>query len=249
LIAGFLYSHYIKLLFLGNVAAVLIVCIIVYIYISETLPHEIRSKNRNGSLSTNRENLLALLLKKPIVLYFSLVSIFFYLVFNQLFFSLPLQINDIFGNAGPYFFGILMSFNCFTVVSMIVPITIISKKSRPLINIFFSGILFAVGFGMFYWINQFGWVLFSTFIWTMGEILLRVNAGVYIANHSPATHRGRVNSLITISDSISRIIGPPLCGLIIINLGIRQVWVFTFLISICGSGLVYLLYLAEKNSN
>lgn len=161
-------------------------------------------------------------MKKPIVLYFSLVSILFYLVHSQFFFSLPLQINDIFGQTGPQYFGIVMSFNCFAVVFMTMFITVISRKNRPILNISLSGIFFAIGFGMLYWVSQFNWLLVSTFIWTIGEILIRTNAGVYIANHSPVTHRGRFNSLVSISGCVSRIIGPPAFGYIITNLGIRK---------------------------
>lgn len=244
LIAGFLYTHYIKLLFLGNVAAILIVCLFVYLFILETLPYEIRLKNR----SIKKESMLSLLMKKPIVLFFSLVSILFYLVHSQFFFSLPLQINDIFGQAGPRYFGIVMSFNCFAIVFMTMFINIISRKNHPILNVTFSGILFAIGFGMLYWVSQFNWLLVSTFIWSMGEILIRINAGVYIANHSPVTHRSRFNSLVSISGSVSRIIGPPIFGYIITNLGIRQVWVFTFFISIIATVLMYLIYIFERDN-
>lgn len=184
----------------------------------------------------------------PIVLYFSLVSILFYLAHSQFFFSLPLQINDIFGQAGPRYFGMVMSFNCFVVVFITMPLTVVSRQNKPIFNVCLSGIFFAIGFGMLYWINQFNWILISTFIWTIGEILIRINAGVYIANHSPVTHRGRFNSLVTISGSISRIIGPPILGLVITNLGIREVWVFIFFISIVATGLMYLIHLAGQGS-
>jgi len=198
LVAGFLYTRYIKLLFLGNVAAILIVCIFIYINLTETLPYEARLRNNNDK-SLQKQSLLKILLQKPIVLYFSLVSILFYLAHSQFFFSLPLQINDLFGQIGPRYFGMLMSFNCFIVVFMTMPVTFVSRQNRPILNVTFSGILFAIGFGMLYWIYQFSWILISTSIWTIGEILIRTNAGVYIANHSPETHRGRFNSLVTIS--------------------------------------------------
>jgi len=247
LVAGFLYTNYIKLLFLGNVAVILIVCLFVYLFILETLSYEIRLKN-NKDKSVKKESMLSLLMKKPIVLFFSLVSILFYLVHSQFFFSLPLQINDIFGQAGPRYFGMVMSFNCSTVVFMTIFITVISRKNRSILNVSLSGIFFAMGFGILYWVSQFNWLLVSTFIWTMGEILIRTNAGVYIANHSPVTHRGRFNSLVSISESVSRIIGPLIFGYIITNLGIRQVWVFIFFISIIATVLMYLIYLAEQGS-
>jgi len=247
LIAGFLYTRYIKFLFLGNVVIILFVCLFIYINITETLPHEVRLKNNNDK-SLQKQSLLKILLQKPIVIYFSLVSILFYLAHSQFFFSLPLQINDLFGQIGPRYFGMVMSFNCFIVVFMTMPVTLVSRQNRPILNVTFSGIFFAIGFGMLYWIYQFNWILVSTFIWTIGEILIRTNAGVYIANHSPATHRGRFNSLVTISESISRIIGPPILGLIITEFDIRQVWVFIFFTSIIATVLMYLIYLAERGS-
>jgi MFS family permease len=101
---------------------------------------------------------------------------------------------------------------------------------------------------MLRWISFLGWILLSTFIWTLGEILLRINTGVFIANHSPATLRGRFNSLVTVSGSIGRIIGPPLLGLIIAGFGIRSIWVAIFTLSIMASLLMYLIYCYENNS-
>ena len=245
LIAGFLYTRYIKLLFLGNVAVILIVCFFIYLFINETLPYETRLENKKNK-SVKEESLISMLKKKPTVLYFSLVSIFFYLAHSQYFFGLPLQINDIFGLAGPRYFGLVMSFNCLVVVFMTMPLTVVSRQNKPIFNVYLSGIFFAIGFGMLYWINQFSWILISTFTWTIGEVLTHINAGVYIANHSPVTHRGRFNSLVIISESFSRIIGPPVLGLVITNLGIRKIWVLIFFISIVAAGLIYLIYLAEK---
>ena len=241
LVAGFLYMRYIKILFLGNVAAILIVCFFIFFNIKETLSCDERLKNNNDKL-VQKQSLLKKLLQKPIILYFSMVSILFYLVHSQVSFCLPLQINDLFGQTGPRYFGMVMSFNCFIVVFITMPVTYVSRKNRPIFNVAFSGILFAIGFGMLYWIYQFNWILGSTFIWTIGEILIRTNAGVYIANHSPVTHRGRFTSLVTISESISRIIGPPILGLVITGLGIRQTWVFIFIISMVATALMYLIY-------
>ncbi|TFG90250.1 MAG: MFS transporter, partial [Candidatus Atribacteria bacterium] len=158
LIAGFLYTRYIKFLFLGNVVMILFVCLFIYINIVETLPYKVQAKNDNDKL-VQKQSLLKILLQKPIVLYFSLVSILFYLAHSQFFFSLPLQINDLFGQTGPRYFGIIMSFNSLAVVFMTMPVTLVSRQNRPILNVTFSGIFFAIGFGMLYWIYQFNWIL------------------------------------------------------------------------------------------
>jgi MFS family permease len=256
LIAGFLYANFMQLLFLGNVFAITIVSIVIGLYVPETMPEPIMSKTLKyvhkgpgaDMLNIKRpEKMISALINQPIVFYFFLVSIIFFLVHSQFFFSLPLQIDDIFIEHGPKYFGVVMSFNCFVVVLMTLPITWLLQKNRPIINVFWSGLLFAVGFGMLRWVSFLGWILLSTFIWTLGEILLRINAGVYIANHSPDTLRGRFNSLVTVSGSIGRLVGPPLLGIIIADFGIRSIWTIIFMLSIIASILMYFIYQHEKD--
>jgi len=257
LIAGFLYTNYMQLLFLGNVLAILIVSVVIAIYVPETRPEVIVTTTLNrvnagpGADMLNRkkpEKMISSLVNQPIVLYFFLVSIIFFLVHSQFFFSLPLQIDAIFLEHGPEYFGVVMSFNCLVVVLMTLPITWWFRQNRPVINVFWSGLLFAIGFGMLRWVSFLGWILLSTFIWTLGEILLRINAGVFIANHSPDTLRGRFNSLVTVSGSIGRIIGPPLLGLIIAGYGIRSIWAAIFILSILASVLMFFIYRYELHS-
>ena len=152
LIAGFLYAHYIKLLFLGNVVVILIVCFFIHLFIKETLPYRLRLENKKNK-SVKEESLISMLKKKPTVLYFSLVSVFLYLAHSQYFFGLPLQINDIFGQAGPRYFGLVMSFNCSVVVFITMPLTVVSRQNKPIFNVYLSGIFFAIGFGMIYLIS------------------------------------------------------------------------------------------------
>lgn len=251
LIAGFLYVNHIQMLFLGNVFALLLVSLFVGLYLKETIPDKFHNHSADelntDLLNTKKTNrMIPALINQPIVFFFFLICTLFFLVHSQFFFSLPLQVNAIFLEQGPTYFGVIMSFNCFIVVLMTLPITWLSRQNKPIINIILSGMLFAIGFGILKWISQLGWFLFSTFIWTLGEILLRINAGVYIANHSPDELRGRFNSLVTVSGSIGRIIGPPLLGLIIVGYGIRNIWLVVSIISILASGLMFMLFRYEK---
>ena len=257
LIAGFLYTNFMQLLFLGNVLAITIVSIIIGLYVPETMPEIIMAKALKNAhkgpgadlLNIKKpEKMISALMNQPIVFYFFMVSIIFFLVHSQFFFSLPLQVDAIFLEHGPKYFGAVMSFNCFIVVLMTLPITWFLRHNRPIIDVFWSGLLFAVGFGMLRWISFLGWILLSTFIWTLGEILLRINTGVYIANHSPDNLRGRFNSLVTVSGSIGRLVGPPLFGIIITDFGIRSIWTIIFILSVTASVLMYLIYRYEKNS-
>jgi Na+/H+ antiporter NhaC len=47
-------------------------------------------------------------------------------------------------------------------------------------------------------VYDFCYFLLSTVIWTLGEILQATNTNVYIANHTPISHRGRFNAILPI---------------------------------------------------
>lgn len=94
LIAGFLYTNYMQLLFLGNVLAISIVSVIIGIYVPETMPEIITTTTLNqvhegpGADMLNLkkpEKMISTLINQPIVFYFFLVSIFFFLVHSQFF--------------------------------------------------------------------------------------------------------------------------------------------------------------------
>lgn len=81
LIAGFLYTNYIKLLFLENVAAILIVCLFAYLFILETLPYEIRLKNKKNRLGKNRKHVVSINEKTDCFVLF--ISIYSFLSCSQ----------------------------------------------------------------------------------------------------------------------------------------------------------------------
>ncbi|WDU83257.1 MFS transporter [Caloramator sp. Dgby_cultured_2] len=86
----------------------------------------------------------------------------------------------------------------------------------------------------------------STFIWTLGEILHATNSGVYIADHTPASHRGRFNSLMSIVQGLGHGISPLIMGRFIQKYGVRNVWPLIFILSSAASIFMYLLSKYDK---
>lgn len=248
-IAGFLFNNYMKLLFIGNVLAIVLAITIVYLFIPETFVKEEKEDSFILKNKNTKNNLLSFLIKQPNVLFFFLSTTILNICVTQLMFGLPLQLNDLFLKEGPKIYGIVLSFNCFIFVMMSIPVSYFSKNNKPTINIVLSGILFAIGFGMYHWVSSLILILLFTFVWTIGEILLRVNSGVYIANQSPYNLRGRYNSLISLSINIARMISPPVVGYIIAGYGIRSVWIFVLILSFLGFIFMYLIFLYEVKND
>ena len=250
LLAAFLYNNYLTWLFLGDAITTFISVILVTVYIPETMP----TKEEASMLKVNKlekaeeGTLIQALFKRPTLLLFSFIIVIYFIVFSQFNFGLSLQIGGLFGDKSATIFGSLMTVNA--VMCSIIPmfLTALTGKLKASLSIALGGILYAVGFGMMFFINNYFLFILSTMIWTMGEILIATNTNVYIADHAPASHRGRFNSIFPIIRKLGFMIGPIIAGIYVKYTNIRNLWLFIGGISIIGAIMMYKLYLMESKT-
>lgn len=140
-------------------------------------------------------NLLEVILRRPKIIILLLIYIIYSAVYIQHRFSLPIMLDNRFLAQGPEKFGLLMSVNALTVLILTMWVTHITKRFKSLTNMVIAGVLYAIGFGMVGQISTFFMFMISTILWTLGEILMATNFGVYIANHSPRNYRARADNL------------------------------------------------------
>lgn len=76
---------------------------------------------------------------------------------------------------------------------------------------------------------------------TIGEISIATNAQTFIANLSPSSHRGRINSILPLLYGTGNGIGPIIMGKMISGFGMKQAWLIVSLIVGIGGILMYLL--------
>lgn len=248
LLAGFLFDYHTGLLFIGNFITGIFAVVILMKYVMETIPKE--DKNNEVEIIRINEkaesgNFISILFKKPRLLVFAFVSIIYSFVYAQFPFSGSLQMKEVFSN-GPQLYGVLMTINGFVVITMTTPIIKITSKIKPLLNVAISGIFFAVGMGMLYFINAFPLFILSTIIWTIGEILNATNAGVYIANNTPISHRGRFNALIPLITGSGFALGPLIMGTYINGRGVRAAWPLVFIVELGAAVMIFILYIIDK---
>jgi len=247
LIAGFLYKNYIQWVFLGNAIFIFLAVSLVFIFVEETLPSKTEVLEHLIEYEKAEEgNVFEVLLKRPTLLVYAFLSIFYTFVYIQGNFTTTLLLQQIFHEDASKLFGILNSVNGIIVITMTTLIIHLTSKYEPIFNIFLAGLFFAVGFGMQYFISAFPLFILSTIIWTIGEILNTTSSGVYVANHSPVTHRGRFNSIIFMISGSGIALGPLLMGRFINKYGVRSAWILVFFITLIASFGMFLLYLFEK---
>ncbi|MDF2548904.1 MAG: dipeptide/tripeptide permease [Anaerosolibacter sp.] len=227
IVAGFLFNNYLALLFIGDALTSFIAVGLVFMNIKETNPAHQAEVHNISSESEESGNIFTVLWRRPQILAFLVIDIAYTFAYTQHRFSLPLMLEDVFQNKGAEAFGYLMSINAFTVIVMTVFLISITKRFKPLVNIIIAGVLYAIGFGMIGMIHSFQLFAVSTILWTIGEILVVTNHGVYMANNSPKNFRGRFNSIGALSWASGSALGTSLMGRYMGIAGIRAVWPLT----------------------
>lgn len=248
IVAGFLFTHYIPLLFIGDAITSWIAVILLVSNIAETKPDYTNVHNVREEEKSEEGNVIDVLLRRPQIILFLLFNIFISMVYTQVGFSLPVMLTNIFGSNGPRYFGFIMSFNAVIVVVFTFVITPLIKNWKPLNSISIGAILYAVGFGMIMFLHSYPLFFVSTFIWTTGEILISINFGTYIANNTPQNFRARFSAVTSLSWVIGAVAGTSLIGRYIDHFGVQAVWPLAFFLGLIGAGGMYTLSLHSKKS-
>lgn len=238
--AGFLFAHYIPLIFIGDAITSLIAVFLVLFHIKETKPMG-SEKHVNELERCEKGSLLRVLYKRPLIVAFLLINILLSMCYSQHSFSLPVMLNHVFGDKGSGYYGLLMSVNAVTVITMTAILTNLTRNLKPLSAIIISSLLYSVGFGMITFTRTLPFFILSVFIWTLGEILIVINFGTYIANHSPQNYRARFNAVAGMSSTFGSILSTTLMGSFMKQFGVTSVWPLLFFIGIVGAIGMYLL--------
>jgi len=248
LLAGFLYENYLMWFFLGDAITTFISIALVFLFVPETKPTkaEMEKSKTKAFESAEEGSLLRALIKRPTLLIFSFIIVIYFIVFSQFTFGLSIQVGDIFKNNGATIFGSLMTVNAVMCSVLTVFITSATKNIKAALCIAIGGLLYALGFGMMFFIDSYYMFIISTATWTVGEILVATNTSVYIANHTPITHRGRFNSVFPIIRKLGFMIGPMMAGFYVKYTNIRNLWVLVAALALIGSLMMYKLYTVDK---
>lgn len=235
ILAGFLFSNYRRWIFWGDALTTFVTLVLILIWIREP---ELREEDLDEKESHVEGHSLKALLGIPVLAVFAPLTVLTSVIYAQGSFTLPLQLLSFFGDEGPRIFGFIMSFNAVVVLVLTPLLNHLLRGISPLRRIAMGQLLYGIGFGLLAIpALTAGWFFFSTLLWTAGEVLDATNSGVFIANHSPANHRGRFSSLFLITRGGGRALAPLLSGIILETLEFSAVWLSALVLGL-------LLYMA-----
>ncbi|MBB6478965.1 MFS transporter [Spirochaeta isovalerica] len=231
LLAGFLFNNFRQWIFWGDSLTTFLSIILIILFVPS-----IRKENivvYSEKEKAEKGHIFSAILKRPVLLIYTLLIPLTSFIYSQHSFSLPLLLEARLNDDGARFFGIIMSVNAVTVLILTPLLTSVLHKVKPLINMSMGQLCYAIGFGMLYLaIDNPVFYLLSTVIWTLGEILNVINSGVFVANHTPVNYRGRFSAWFATARTIGHTSGPLISGLILNSYGMPVIWITSFIIGL-----------------
>ena len=249
-IAGLLFRDHLKYMFLIDAATALAAVGMIGLFVKETLnrdaPTLTEAPGESSALpfpsaapelapgaavmdpppleAKTDASIFTVLKARPLLLVFALAAFGYRFVYSQWSFLIPLHAEFNFPGEGARLFGMLGSTNALFVVFFTPLFTALLHKRSNIRRIFYAGILFTLGFGMLGYISFKAAFFISVIVFTSGEILEAVSTMPFIMNHTPASHRGRMSSVLPLLMGAGFSIGPLVSGAVLDATSFRFTW-------------------------
>lgn len=243
ILGGLLYEKNLSLIFIGDAVTALISLILIAFFVKETI-HKAEEEITDESRAMERHekgSIFSVLLKRPILIYTALILCVFNFAYAQWSYLMPLQLLQIYPTNKAEFFGRIAGFNGIVVILFTPIVTYMFREAKNIRKMVYGGFLYAVGFGMLGFYNELTYFFISVFIFTLGEIVLAISTSPFIANHTPASHRGRMNAVIPMIYGLGHTLGPLGMGQILRFVGINSAWKIVGVISIIAACIMLIL--------
>ena len=171
------------------------------------------------------ESLARVVLDRPILLVFFMAMILITMCYQMVSFMLNMQLNDSFGlEVAAKYSGFVWTVNAATIVLLTPFIVDRIKGLHQYQKMVIGGVFYAVGFGSYMFVRRPAMVLVFAVVWSVGEIIIATDSAGFIADHSPASHVARCQSLYETSRYAGRACAPMLYGYLLSFITYKQAW-------------------------
>jgi len=243
-IGGLLFENHLSIVFIGDGITTLLSLILILIFVKETKYRNDNEQfeNEERVLEKNEEgSVFKVLSKRPILLIYAFILFFYQFAYTQWGFAIPMQLGDYYGNAGARYYGMMGAFNGFIVI-VLTPLAVrLTHKAEVLKVISLGGLLYSISLGMLAFVFKLQFFFLSIFILTIGEIIITINSSTFVANNTPASHRGRINGILPLIYGAGGAVGPAVMGTWLKNYGYTTSWIIIGIIMLFASAFMRML--------
>lgn len=244
IMAGYLFWNHTEWIFFGNGLAALFGVLIIAIFIQ--VQPETESTNESELEQPVSGSVWAVLQARPRLLFFTFLCGLLWYSVNQMTMASPLYLSHIFGETGPVLFGQLMTYACVLVV-LITPLLMkFTSTKTETISLAYAGLMFAFGYMLVMLFPTIPVHFLAWFFLSAGEVLLLTKEGIYLANNSPSSHRGRIQGVLVTFRSVLVMPSFIVIGYFIDSYGYSFTWISVIVISISAAIGFYLMTANNK---
>jgi len=218
ILAGLMAQYDYLILFLADALTTAAFGFIVLFGIRETRPAE---AHHAAHLPIGER--ISQLKRAPILLLFSLITLFFGMIYTQSYVSLPLDMQS--HGLGPDQYGAAIAVNGFLIILVTIPVSNMARKWPRFETVAVAAVLLGLGYGFTALASNFPLFALSVAIWTLGEIAATSVGPTIIADLSPIDLRGLYQGIFGAAWGLAYFAGPLVGGWVYENLGANTLWV------------------------
>ncbi len=246
-IAGILFKDYLWLSFVISGVSIGISTILIAFLIKDITPVEDNSEEAEYQKSRDGENVFSVFRSNPLLLLYLLCGTLYSAAYSEYNFIMPLDMAAVHGDLGAVIYGTASSFNCITVVLFTPLITKLFVKMRDTGKMITGRALAFAGYVIFLLIL--GWVpgyYVCMLVFTWGEIFSTISEGPYVSSRIPASHRGRINSLMGVAYTTVMGFVDIAAGRLYDSVGSTRTWMFILTVMALSIVCAVILKRADK---
>ena len=225
LLAGLMADYNFLILFVADALTTAIFGFIVLFGIHETRPAEAHHASR-----LPLQERISQLKRAPILLIFSLITLFFGIIYMQGNVTLPLDMQA--HGLGPRDYGVAIAVNGLLIILVTIPVSNLAVKWPRFETVAASAALLGLGFGFTALATNLPLFALSVVLWTLGEIAATSVGPTIIADLSPVELRGLYQGIFGAAWGLSFFIGPLAGGWIYDHWGSDALWVGCLILGI-----------------
>ena len=247
IIGGFLFEKHLNLSFLITALSLLVATILIMVFVKDDKKIVELGEGIIASYQKAEApdlSIIKVLNQRKVLWLFISCTIGAGLVYSQLSYLLPLNLESLFFGQGAFYFGLLMSCNALIVIFTTPFLTKLCRFWTDPKKILTGEILIVGALACYIFVQGYLPLYFiSMGIFTFGEVLITLGSGPYLSKRIPASHRGRIVSLVGIACQVSEPLFKKLMGFIVDKYSYSTAWQVVILV---GSSVIVLLIILRQ---
>ncbi len=248
-IAGLLFKDYLWLSFLISGIAIGLSTLLIAFLVRDISPVEDTDEEAAYQEKKEGVGVFAVLRANPLLLLYLICGTLYSAAYGQYNFIMPLDMAAVHGDKGAVLFGTVSSLNCITVVIFTPIITRLFARMRDTGKMLTGRLLVFGGYLVFLLLLGFipSYYL-AMLIFTWGEIFSTVAEGPYVSTRVPASHRGRINSLMGVAYMLVTGVLDISVGRLYDRAGSTWTWILILAVTLTSAALAVALKTLDKKA-